>query len=55
MRPPHFQCVSHLCVIQSEAKNPVLLFDYAYLETRNGEGVICCDCYRRIEDGDQQP
>jgi hypothetical protein len=32
-----------------------LLFDDAYLETRNGEGVICCDCYRRIEDGDEQP
>jgi hypothetical protein len=28
-----------------------LLFDDAYLETRNGEGVICCECYRREEDG----
>ncbi len=31
-----------------------LLFDDAYLETRNGEGVICCECYRRIGDGDEQ-
>ena len=31
-----------------------LLFDDAYLETRNGEGVICCECYRRIEDGEEQ-
>jgi formylmethanofuran dehydrogenase subunit E len=30
-----------------------LLFDDAYLETRNGEGVICCECYRRIEDGEE--
>ncbi len=29
-----------------------LLFDDAYLETRNGEGVICCECYRRIVDGE---
>ncbi len=29
-----------------------LLFDDAYLETRDGEGVICCECYRRIEDGE---
>ena len=35
-----------------ECKEPVaLLFDDAYLETRNGDGVICCECYRRIEDG----
>src|SRR5271166_4806268 len=35
-----------------ECEEPVaLLFDDAYLETRNGEGVICCQCYRRIEDG----
>ena len=32
-----------------------LLFDDAYLETRNGEGVICCGCYRRIEDGEEAP
>lgn len=32
-----------------------LLFDDAYLETRNGEGVICCRCYRRAEDGEQEP
>src|SRR6266481_1457334 len=32
-----------------ECEEPVaLLFDDAYLETRNGEGVICCECYRRI-------
>jgi hypothetical protein len=34
-----------------ECEQPVaLLFDDAYLETRNGEGVICCECYRRTED-----
>ncbi|MDO8431977.1 MAG: hypothetical protein Q7S58_06145 [Candidatus Binatus sp.] len=27
-----------------------LLLDDAYLETGDG-GVICCECYRRIEDG----
>jgi len=32
-----------------------LLFDDAYLETRKGEGVICCQCYRRIEDGEEEP
>ena len=32
-----------------------LLFDDAYLETRNGKGVICCECYRRIEDGEEEP
>jgi sulfite reductase beta subunit-like hemoprotein len=38
-----------------ECEEPVaLLFDDAYLETRNGEGVICCECYRRIEDGEEQ-
>ena len=36
-----------------ECEEPVaLLFDDAYLETRNGEGVICCQCYRRVEDGE---
>jgi hypothetical protein len=31
-----------------ECEQPVaLLFDDAYLETRNCEGVICCECYRR--------
>jgi formylmethanofuran dehydrogenase subunit E len=36
-----------------ECEEPVaLLFDDAYLETRNGEGVICCECYRRTEDGE---
>jgi len=29
-----------------------LLFDDAYLETRDGRGIICCECYRRIEDGE---
>ena len=39
-----------------ECADPVaLLFDDAYLETRNGEGVICCRCYRRIEDGEEEP
>ena len=34
-----------------ECEEPVaLLFDDAYLETRGGDGVICCECYRRIED-----
>jgi hypothetical protein len=38
-----------------ECKEPVaLLFDDAYLETRNGEGVICCECYRRTEDGEEE-
>lgn len=38
-----------------ECEEPVaLLFDDAYLETRNGEGVICCECYRRIEDGEEE-
>ncbi len=31
-----------------------LLFDDAYLETRDGKGVICCECYRRIEDGEEE-
>lgn len=29
-----------------------LLFDDAYLETLDGDGVICCQCHRRIEDGE---
>jgi hypothetical protein len=34
-----------------ECEQPVaLLFDDAYLETQNGEGVICCESYRRTED-----
>ena len=34
-----------------ECEQPVaLLFDGAYLETQNSEGVICCECYRRTED-----
>lgn len=37
-----------------ECEQPVaLLFDDAYLETPNGEGVICCECYRRTEDGEE--
>ena len=31
-----------------------LLFDDAYLETRDGDGVICCECYRRSEEGDTE-
>lgn len=39
----------------NECSEPVaLLFDDAYLETRDGEGVICCRCYRRSEDGDTE-
>ena len=38
-----------------ECEEPVaLLFDDAYLETLDGEGVICCECYRRNEDGEQE-
>jgi hypothetical protein len=34
-----------------ECEQPVaLLFDDAYLETQNDEGVIRCECYRRTED-----
>ena len=37
-----------------ECEQPVaLLFDDAYLETSDGVGVICCECYRRIEDGEE--
>jgi len=37
-----------------ECEEPVaLLFDDAYLETRNGEGVICCECYRHAEDAEE--
>jgi hypothetical protein len=39
-----------------ECEQPVaLLFDDAYLETRNGEGVICCECYRRMEGDKEEP
>jgi len=34
-----------------ECEKPVaLLFDDAYLESSDGDGVICCECYRRDED-----
>ncbi len=34
-----------------ECEQPVaLLFDDAYLESSDGDGVICCECYRRDED-----
>lgn len=34
-----------------ECEQPVaLLFDDAYLESSEGDGVICCECYRRDED-----
>jgi hypothetical protein len=37
-----------------ECEQPVaLLFDDAYLETSEGDGVICCECYRRAEDGEE--
>jgi hypothetical protein len=37
-----------------ECEHPVaLLFDDAFLETRGGEGVICCECYRRTEDSEK--
>ena len=39
-----------------ECEQPVaLLFDDAYLESSKGDGVICCECYRRIEDGEEEP
>jgi PAS domain-containing protein len=38
-----------------ECEEPIaLLFDDAYLETRGGQGVICCECYRRTEDGEEE-
>jgi hypothetical protein len=38
-----------------ECEQPVaLLFDDAYLESSEGDGVICCECYRRIEDGEEE-
>jgi formylmethanofuran dehydrogenase subunit E len=37
-----------------ECEEPVaLLFDDAFLETRGGDGVICCECYRRTEDSEE--
>ena len=34
-----------------ECEQPVaLLFDDTYLESSEGDGVICCECYRRTED-----
>ncbi len=39
-----------------ECEQPVaLLFDDAYLESSEGDGVICCECYRRAEDGEDEP
>jgi hypothetical protein len=36
-----------------DCEEPVaLLFDDAYLETSEGEGVICCRCYR-LREGDE--
>jgi hypothetical protein len=36
-----------------ECEQPVaLLFDDAYLESSEGDGVICCECYRRTDDGE---
>jgi hypothetical protein len=38
-----------------ECDQPVaLLFDDAYLETLDGEGVICCECYRRTEESNTE-
>jgi hypothetical protein len=38
-----------------ECDQPVaLLFDDAYLESSGGDGVICCECYRRTEDGEEE-
>jgi hypothetical protein len=30
-----------------------MLFDDAYLETPDGDGVVCCRCWRRREDDDE--
>jgi hypothetical protein len=30
------------------------IFDDAYLETVDGDGVICCECWRLEEDSEQQ-
>lgn len=30
-----------------------MLFDDAYLETLDGDGVICCRCWRRRQDDDE--
>ena len=39
-----------------ECEQPVaLLFDDAYLESSEGDGVICCECYRRTEDSEEEP
>ena len=39
-----------------ECEQPVaLLFDDAYLESSEGDGVICCECYRRIEGDEEEP
>ena len=39
-----------------ECKQPVaLLFDDAYLESSEGDGVICCECYRRTEGDEEEP
>lgn len=29
-----------------------MFFNDAYLETDDGDGVICCECYNRTEDGE---
>jgi hypothetical protein len=39
-----------------ECEQPVaLLFDDAYLESSEGDGVICCECYRRMEGDEEEP
>jgi hypothetical protein len=39
-----------------ECDQPVaLLFDDGYLESSEGDGVICCECYRRMEGDEEEP
>ena len=39
-----------------ECEQPVaLLFDDAYLESSEGDGVICCECCRRTEGDEEEP
>ena len=39
-----------------ECEQPVaLLFDDAYLESSEDDGVICCECYRRMEGDEEEP
>ena len=39
-----------------ECEQPVaLLFDDAYLESSEGDGVICCECDRQTEGDEEEP